>query len=226
VTAVRPQHAVPTPTGPPVPGGRPPTPPAGRRRTTRWWVAGATATALAVVAALVAVLLARGATTSSAAGSARTTAPAPAPAPAPATATGGTTSSAPPPAPTTARTTASGTAAAPSSPAGDLGLATPISRPACDGRWVLFLGSATDPAAYRADVARLLDGRPGAHYLLTAGGCSSLRQRMPDGSRIYAVYLGPFPDRAAACAAHREVGGRSYVKVLDDSTPPDRLWSC
>jgi serine/threonine-protein kinase len=91
---------------------------------------------------------------------------------------------------------------------------------------VVFLGSATHPAAYRADVAGLMAGHPDARYLLTDGLCSSLRQRMPDGSVIYAVYLGPFPDQASACAVRRGIGGESYVKVLDDTTPPDRIWTC
>jgi serine/threonine-protein kinase len=91
---------------------------------------------------------------------------------------------------------------------------------------VVFLGSATDPATYRDDVSALLSGQPGARYLLTDGSCSSLRQRMPDGRLIYAVYLGPFPDQATACAVHRRAGGESYVKVLDDTTAPDRLWTC
>ena len=42
--------------------------------------------------------------------------------------------------------------AAPPQPEGDLGLSTPISRPACDGSWVVFVGSAVDAATYADDV--------------------------------------------------------------------------
>jgi serine/threonine-protein kinase len=111
---------------------------------------------------------------------------------------------------------------------GDLGLSTPISRPACDSSWVVFVGSAVDAATYADDVAAQLAAHPGAAYLLTEGGCSSLRQRLPDGRSIYAVYLGPFPTQAAACAERNGlgVGVGAYVKVLDDVTPAEQIWEC
>jgi hypothetical protein len=117
---------------------------------------------------------------------------------------------------------------APPQPEGDLGLSTPISRPACDGSWVVFVGSAVDAATYADDVAAQLAAHPGSAYLLTEGSCSSLRQRLPDGRSIYAVYLGPFPTQAAACAERNGVdaGAGAYVKALDNVTPAEQLWEC
>lgn len=61
----------------------------------------------------------------------------------------------------------------------DLGLATAMSTPACDGSYVVVLGSAITPARYRADVQRFLDTHPGARYLHTpTTGCGSLRQQV------------------------------------------------
>jgi hypothetical protein len=125
----------------------------------------------------------------------------------------------------------SSTSAAPSTTApaqlpGDLNLGVPISSPTCDSTWVVFLGAAIDPAAYPADVSTLLATRSDAKYLLTEGGCSSMRQRTAEGTQIYAVYVGPYPDQAAACAARSAIGGNAYVKRMDDATPPEQLWTC
>ncbi len=109
---------------------------------------------------------------------------------------------------------------------GDLGLGVPMSSPTCDGTWIVFLGAATDAARYSADVRALLDSHPGSMYTLTRGGCSSMRQQLPDGSLIYAVYTGPYPDQAAACAARAQVGGGAYVKRMDNVTPAEQLWEC
>ncbi|MCZ2826076.1 MULTISPECIES: hypothetical protein [unclassified Modestobacter] len=109
---------------------------------------------------------------------------------------------------------------------GDLGLEVPISSPACDGTWIVFLGAAIDAATYESDISRLLAGQPDAKYLLTEGGCSSMRQRLPDGSLIYSAYIGPYPDQAAACAARAAVGGGAYVKRMDNVTSAEQLWEC
>jgi hypothetical protein len=76
---------------------------------------------------------------------------------------------------------------------GDLNLGVPISSPACDSTWVVFLGAAVDAVTHQADVSTLLNSHSGAQYLLTEGGCSSMRQRTPEGSLIYAVYIVPYP---------------------------------
>ncbi|WP_439379448.1 serine/threonine-protein kinase [Amycolatopsis lexingtonensis] len=105
----------------------------------------------------------------------------------------------------------------------DLGLATAMSTPACDGSFVVILGSAVTPARYRADVQRFLDAHPGSSYLhAPTTGCGSLRQRV-NGADVYAVYAGPFAAKEAACARR---GGGAYVKRLDDTSPPTQVISC
>lgn len=116
--------------------------------------------------------------------------------------------------------------AVPVTPAGSLSVGVPMTLPACDGSWVVFLGAATDPAAYEADVRTLLSSHPEAKYLLTRGACTSMRQALPDGTLIYTVYVGPYPDQATACSARAAIGGASYVKRMDNSTPSDQLWQC
>src|SRR3954470_7713798 len=108
----------------------------------------------------------------------------------------------------------------------DLGLSTPISHPACDGQWIVLVGAATTPGRYPEGIGGLLESYPGSQYLVTEGSCSSLRQRTADGNLIYAVFLGPFPGEADACAMRAQVGGGAYVKVLDDTTPPEQAGSC
>jgi len=105
----------------------------------------------------------------------------------------------------------------------DLGLATPMSTPACDGSYVVVLGSAVTPARYRADVQQFLAANPGAGYLhAPSTGCGSLRQQL-NGADVYAVFAGPFTTKAAACA--RRSGG-AYVKRLDTTTPATQVISC
>ncbi|GAB3149078.1 hypothetical protein GCM10027258_45150 [Amycolatopsis stemonae] len=125
----------------------------------------------------------------------------------------------PPPAPPVTTTpVASGVASGP-----DLGLATPMTTPACDGSYVVVLGSAITPVRYRADVQGFLDAHPGAGYLHTpTTGCRSLRQRV-NGADVYAVYSGPFATKDAACA--RRSSG-AYVKRLDNTTPPTQVINC
>jgi serine/threonine-protein kinase len=53
-----------------------------------------------------------------------------------------------------------------------------------------------------------------------------MRQQLPDGSLIYAAYIGPYPDQAAACAVRAAVGGSAYVKRMDDVTSAEQLWEC
>ncbi len=109
---------------------------------------------------------------------------------------------------------------------GDLALGRPLRRPACDGRFIVVVGSAVEPDLYGDDVAALLDTHPGASYLLAEDSCPSLRARTAEGDSIYAVYLGPFGRREEACATRRAVGGDAYVRVLDDATPADGLVAC
>jgi serine/threonine-protein kinase len=105
----------------------------------------------------------------------------------------------------------------------DLGLATAMSTPACDGSFVVVLGSAVTPARYRADVQRFLNANPGAGYLhAPSTGCGSLRQQL-NGADVYAVFAGPFATQEAACT--RRSGG-AYVKRLDATTPATQVISC
>ncbi|MFJ9779987.1 serine/threonine-protein kinase [Amycolatopsis sp. NPDC101161] len=105
----------------------------------------------------------------------------------------------------------------------DLGLATAMSTPACDGSFVVILGSAITPGRYPADVQRFLDAHPGAGYLhAPSTGCGSLRQRV-EGADVYAVYSGPFGTKDAACA-HRS--GGAYVKRLDNTSSPTQVVNC
>jgi cell division septation protein DedD len=128
------------------------------------------------------------------------------------------------PAPTDPNAT---TTAAPSGTGTDpLGLGVSMTPPACDGTWIVILGSATDPATYLDDVTALLSRDANAKYALTQGACASLRQATPEGNQIYAVYLGPYPDQAAACAVSATTGSGAYVKRMDDTTPPDQTWAC
>lgn len=111
-------------------------------------------------------------------------------------------------------------------PGADLGLAEPMSVPACDGAYVTFVGAAVEPARYGADVQQLLSDHPGTRYLHSpTTGCGSLREQL-DGADIYAVYYGPFATQDDACAQRAVVGGDAYVKRLDHTTPPSQLLTC
>ena len=111
-------------------------------------------------------------------------------------------------------------------PGADLGLAEPMSVPACDGTYVTLVGAAVEPARYHADVQRLLSNHPGTRYLHSpTTGCGSLRQQL-DGADIYAVYYGTFATQNDACAQRAAVGGDAYVKRLDHTTPPSQLLTC
>ena len=101
-----------------------------------------------------------------------------------------------------------------------------ITRPACDGRFVVFVGAAVDPSVYRTEVQDLLDAHPGSEYLLAGGTCPSLRSRDDAGNEIYGVYYGPFANRDQACSARSSQGGDSYVKVLDTVTNSGVIIRC
>lgn len=58
----------------------------------------------------------------------------------------------------------------------DLGLASPVTRPSCDGSGIVVLGSAVTPGRYAADVSSFLGRFPGSSYLRTDASCPSLRQ--------------------------------------------------
>jgi serine/threonine protein kinase, bacterial len=109
---------------------------------------------------------------------------------------------------------------------GDLGVSLPMTRPACDGRFVVFTGAAVHPTAYRARVQDLLDTYPGSQYLRASDTCPSLRARDGAGNEIYGVYFGPFATQEQACNVRGLWAEDSYVKVLDTFTDPGVIIKC
>lgn len=113
-----------------------------------------------------------------------------------------------------------------SAPSGDLGLRQPMSRPACNGQYIVMLGSVTTPGLYEAGVQRLLDAHPGAFYLRTDQTCPSLRAATDDGDPIYAVFIPGGTTRADVCSRVRAAGGDAYGKILDYTTDPGYRIPC
>lgn len=129
-----------------------------------------------------------------------------------------------PPAPATVVAAPPSAQPAPPSPTqpGDLGLTSPLRPVDCTGKFAVFYHSSITPSAYSQDVQANLASHPGSKYLLTLGSCSSLYQMSNVGTMIYAVYGGPFDTLAQACVAALRFPDEAYVKVLDNSTPPDQ----
>ncbi len=109
---------------------------------------------------------------------------------------------------------------------GDLGLATPMTVPACDGTGIVVLANATEPTSYRAEIAQYLAAYPGASYLRTDRSCSSLRQATEAGNPIYTVYRVAGRTPTEVCAAVRSAGGDSYGKWLDATSNPTTSIPC
>lgn len=95
--------------------------------------------------------------------------------------------------------------------------------PACDGSYIVIVRSATTPMSYRRAVAEGIASAPGARYFRTFGKCASLRYSTDKGNDIYAVYLGPFPTLAEACA-NKPVS--AYVKRLSSDIDPKKQQRC
>jgi serine/threonine-protein kinase len=108
---------------------------------------------------------------------------------------------------------------------GDLGLAQLMTRPRCDGQYIVMLGASITPSVYASEIQMLLSRFPDSEYLRTDSTCASLRSQV-NGNPIYSVYYGPYPTRAEACAVRTTVGGDSYVKVLDTFTDSSVLQEC
>ena len=195
----------------PVPAASPAPPPTSRTSTSsrRWWIA---ATAVVAVAAVAAFAWARNESTGS---DAVATSFATEPTAAPTTAPPATD-----PRPTNAPTTQ------PVIYEGDLGLATPMTRPDCDDQNITVLFSAIDPASYAEQVAAKLAEFEGSSYLRTAITCPSLRAQFVDGSDIYVVYFGPFESESEACGAKLFGPPDAYVKKLSLTTPVEFEVSC
>lgn len=112
------------------------------------------------------------------------------------------------------------------SESGDLGLATPITRPDCDGLGIVVLHSAITPGDYAAEVSRALGSNPGASYLRTDQSCPSLNQRSSSGTPIYAVFRPAGRTSSEVCAAVRREGGDAYGKWLDTTSDPSQIIAC
>lgn len=101
---------------------------------------------------------------------------------------------------------------------GDLGLDVPITKVRCDSQYIVIVGSAVDPDSYPSDVQRFLSGNPGTKYLRTDQACSSLVQDV-DGNPIYAVFQGPFPSQAAACAVRYQIKDSTVKRLVESGEP-------
>ncbi len=126
------------------------------------------------------------------------------------------------PAPVIAPPPAQPSSAAPVVQPGDLGLTSQLRPVDCTGKFATFYHSSIVPSAYAQDVQANLVSHPGSKYLVTLGSCSSLYPMSNSGTMIYAVYGGPFDTLAQACVAASRFADEAYVKVLDNSTPPDQ----
>lgn len=109
---------------------------------------------------------------------------------------------------------------------GDLGLASTMSVPSCDGTGIVVLYSATNPNSYAQEVAAQLLANPGSQYLRTDNSCASLRQATADGNPIYAVYRIAGTTEPEVCAAVTASSGDSYGKWLDTTTDPSYIIPC
>ncbi len=107
----------------------------------------------------------------------------------------------------------------------DLGLAIPVDIVPCDGQYLTFYASAINPANYASEIQAALNAHPGSRYLATEGSCSALNQVSKDGTRIYAVYSGPYFTAASACLARGGEPG-AYVKVMIPSTNSEATVDC
>ena len=111
-------------------------------------------------------------------------------------------------------------------PSGDLDIGQPISRPECDGQFIVILASVVGPDGYAAQTQSALASFPSALYLRTDKTCSSLRASVDGVHPIYSVFFGPYPTKELACEDRNTMGGEAYVKVLDASTPADTDFGC
>ena len=107
---------------------------------------------------------------------------------------------------------------------GDLGLATPMSQPACDGSFITVVSSI--PAHL---VGSILEDYPDAAYLRTETTCPSLSPRFTSGTyqgeQIFVVYYGPY-SQSEACA-NRSLGpSDAYAKRLDTTSSPGQAVAC
>jgi serine/threonine-protein kinase len=109
---------------------------------------------------------------------------------------------------------------------GDLKVSAPITNPACDGTYIVIVGSAVNPDNYAKDVQEFLNLNPASKYLhAPSTGCGSLRTHF-NNAEIYSVFYGPFDSKDKACAQKNTSGGDSFVRRLDNTSSSDRAVSC
>ncbi len=111
-------------------------------------------------------------------------------------------------------------------PRGDLGLATPMSHPSCDGRGIVVLYSAVTPGSYESEIQTALANNPGSSYLRTDQACPSLRSRDDNGNVIYAVYRQSGYSHAQLCSDVAAAPAGAYGRWLDVTSDPDQLVRC
>ena len=124
------------------------------------------------------------------------------------------------PVPTTVPpTTTTPPSTVPGAAPGDLGIAgIPMSRPPCDGQYVTILGSIKQTTASAMEYA-LRNDFPGANYLRSDQTCPSLNVGSSDGSPLYRIFVGPYPDPTTVCAARAQSTQGAFVKRLSDESP-------
>lgn len=122
--------------------------------------------------------------------------------------------------------TAEATTSAPTTGTRDpLGLGVPLVNMGCTGEYVVVLASSGTPRAYVSTLAPTV-AVPAARYLTTQDSCSSFVQQI-DGRRIYASYIGPFPDLLSACSALEAAGVTgSYARWLDAGVESRSVCAC
>lgn len=100
-------------------------------------------------------------------------------------------------------------------PSADLGLATPLSTPACDGRYILALVSIEESnPSLRALVTARLTAEPTARYFYSGAlNCGSINAVDANGERFYTPYIDYGTDLGAACYAVQHRSG-AYVRTL------------
>ena len=142
------------------------------------------------------------------------------------TETSTTTTSAPVATSTSAVTTTTGEPSTTTTVFGDLGLAQLMAKPACDGRYAVFIGASVEASVYATEISEYLNANPGSNYLRTDVTCSSLRPQTPAGETIYAVYFGPFDTFDEACAVVDSGPSSWYAKPLDNTSDPNVVPTC
>jgi serine/threonine-protein kinase len=100
-----------------------------------------------------------------------------------------------------------------------------MSQPACDGQYVTFLASVKDTTGPAMQEA-LTKNFPGASYLRTDQSCPSINMGASDGTPLYRIFVGPFPDVAGACAARAQSTQGSFVKRLTTTDSPTHVVTC